>query len=99
MCVANCSVLSISRSATGPDPRVDTRIPGLAWRKRDGLLMARKAESRRDAVELYRSTPTATVAGIAADLGTTDTTLSEWINAVRGGDPRAVTPAVEGPAT
>ncbi len=46
--------------------------------------MARKtysAEFRRDAVELYRSTPTATVAGIAADLGIMDTTLSNWIKA------------------
>ncbi|PVU81405.1 IS3 family transposase [Cellulomonas sp. WB94] len=46
--------------------------------------MARKtysAEFRRDAVELYRSTPTATVAGIAADLGIMDTTLSGWIKA------------------
>ncbi|WP_425458012.1 IS3 family transposase [Actinotalea subterranea] len=46
--------------------------------------MARKtysAEFRRDAVELYRVTPTATVAGIAADLGIMDTTLSGWIKA------------------
>lgn len=46
--------------------------------------MARKtysAEFRRDAVELYRVTPTATVAGIAADLGIMDTTLSSWIKA------------------
>ncbi|PFG34805.1 transposase [Sanguibacter antarcticus] len=41
--------------------------------------MARKTYSegfRRDAAELYRSTPTATVAGIALDLGIMDTTLS-----------------------
>lgn len=46
--------------------------------------MARKtysAEFRRDAVELYGTTPTATVAGIAADLGIMDTTLSGWIKA------------------
>ena len=63
---------------------LDTLIPGLAWRKRDDLVMARKtysAEFRRDAVELYRVTPTATVAGIAADLGIMDTTLSGWIKA------------------
>jgi transposase len=44
--------------------------------------MARKtysAEFRRDAVELYRSTPNATVAGIAADLGVMGATLSGWI--------------------
>jgi len=43
---------------------VDTLIPGLAWRKREDLPMARKTyseEFRRDAVELYRSTPGATV--------------------------------------
>ncbi|WP_203676597.1 IS3 family transposase [Cellulomonas phragmiteti] len=46
--------------------------------------MARKtypAEFRRDAVELYRSTPSATVSGIAADLGIMDSTLSAWIKA------------------
>ena len=48
--------------------------------------MARKTyseEFRRDAVELYRSTPTATatVAGIASDLGIMDTTLSNWLKA------------------
>jgi len=51
---------------------VDTLKPGLAWRKREDLLMARKtysAEFRRDAVELYRTTGSATVAKIAADLG------------------------------
>ncbi len=46
--------------------------------------MARKtysAEFRRDAVELYRTAATATVAGIAADLGIMDSTLSAWIKA------------------
>jgi transposase len=63
---------------------VDTLKPGLVWRKREDLLMARKtysAEFRRDAVELYRTTPSATVARIAADLGIMDTTLSGWIKA------------------
>lgn len=46
-------------------------------------------------MELYRSTPGATVAGIAADLGVMDTTLSTWIKAagvpVRGQSrPRSV---------
>ena len=44
--------------------------------------MARKTyseEFRRDAVELYRSTPGATVVGIAADLGIMDSTLSAWL--------------------
>jgi transposase len=63
---------------------VDTLNPGLAWRKRDDQTVARKTyseEFRRDAVELYRSTPGATVVGIAADLGIMDTTLSAWLKA------------------
>ncbi len=46
--------------------------------------MARKTyseEFRRDAVELYRSTPGATVVGIAGDLGIMDSTLSGWLKA------------------
>jgi len=38
-------------------------------------------EFRRDAVELYRTTPGATVVGIAADLGIMDGTLSAWLKA------------------
>jgi transposase len=69
--------------------------PGLAWRKREDQTVARKTyseEFRRDAVELYRSTPGATVVGIAADLGIMDTTLSTWLKAaavpVRSRHPR-----------
>jgi transposase len=61
---------------------VDTLNPGSAWRKRDDQTVARKTyseEFRRDAVELYRSTPGATVVGIAGDLGIMDTTLSAWL--------------------
>ena len=46
--------------------------------------MARKTYSekfRRDAVELYRATPGATVVGIAGDLGIMDSTLSGWLKA------------------
>ena len=75
---------------------MDTLNPGLAWRKREDLIMARKTyseEFRRDAVELYRSTPGATVVGIAADLGIMDSTLSAWLKAagvaVRGPGHRA----------
>ncbi|GII98957.1 transposase [Sediminihabitans luteus] len=66
--------------------------------------MARKtysAEFPRDAVELYRCTPSATVAGIAADLGVMDSTLSGWIKAagvpIRGQSrpPAAVVPGDE----
>ena len=44
--------------------------------------MARKTYSeqfRRQAVELYESTPGATFRGIAADLGITRNTLKEWV--------------------
>ena len=46
--------------------------------------MARKNysdEFRRDAVELYRVTDGATIAGIASDLGITHATLSAWVKA------------------
>ena len=46
--------------------------------------MARKTyseEFRRAAVELYRSTPGATLVGIAADLGIMEATLSGWLKA------------------
>jgi transposase len=48
--------------------------------------MARKTyseEFRRQAVELYESTPGATFRGIAADLGITRNTLKDWV-AARG---------------
>jgi transposase len=63
---------------------VDTLNPGLAWRKREDQTVARKTyseEFRRDAVELYRSTPGATVVGIAGDLGIMEATLSAWLKA------------------
>ena len=46
--------------------------------------MARKTyseEFRRQAVELYESTPGATYRGIAADLGITRNTLKDWVTA------------------
>ena len=63
---------------------MDTLNPGRAWRKQEDQTVARKTysdEFRRDAVELYRSTPTATVVGITGDLGIMDTTLSGWLQA------------------
>ena len=47
--------------------------------------MARKTyteEFRRQAVELYRSTPGATLRGIATDLGITRGTLTAWVGAL-----------------
>ena len=46
--------------------------------------MARKNytdQFRRQAVDLYRSTPGATLRGIAADLGISRHTLNEWVRA------------------
>ena len=46
--------------------------------------MARKNytdEFRRQAVDLYRATPGATLRGIAADLGISRHTLNEWVRA------------------
>src|SRR3954465_5362866 len=46
--------------------------------------MARKdspQEFRRQAVDLYRATPGATLRGIAADLGISRHTLNEWVRA------------------
>jgi transposase len=63
---------------------LDTLNPGSAWSKREDQTVARKTyseEFRRDAVELYRTTPGATVVGIAADLGIMDSTLSAWLKA------------------
>src|SRR5688500_14140775 len=45
--------------------------------------MARKSyseEFRRQAVDLYESTPGATLRGIAADLGIVRGTLSDWVH-------------------
>ena len=49
--------------------------------------MARKnytEEFRRQAVDLYRSTPGATLRGIATDLGITRGTLPHWVAALTG---------------
>ena len=79
---------------------MDTLNPGLAWRKRGDQDVARKTyseEFRRDAVELYRSTPGATVVGIAGDLGIMDSTLSGWLHP-RPGRGSPPTPDGETPA-
>jgi transposase len=46
--------------------------------------MARKSyspEFRRQAVDLYKSTPGATLRGISADLGVSRHTLNDWVHA------------------
>src|SRR5215207_2469895 len=56
--------------------------PATAGEARRSTVMARKTyseEFRRQAVELYRSTPGATLRGIATDLGITRGTLATWV--------------------
>ena len=60
--------------------------------------MARKnytEEFRRQAVDLYRSTPGATLRGIAADLGISRHTLQVWVHAL---DPDPSSPSSEPPS-
>lgn len=62
---------------------LDTLIPALrGWGERDDLTMAMKSysdEFRRQAVDLYETTPGATVRGITHDLGVCRGTLREWL--------------------
>ena len=63
---------------------MDTLNPALVLGKRDDPgTMARKSyseEFRRQAVDLYESTPGATVRGIAEDLGIVRGTLRHWLD-------------------
>jgi transposase len=61
--------------------------------------MARKNysdEFRRQAVDLYRATPGATLRGIAADLGISRHTLQVWVQALDP-DPTPTTPTTGSP--
>ena len=61
--------------------------------------MARKnytEEFRRQAVDLYRSTPGATLRGIVADSGISRHTLQVWVHAL---DPYTSSPSSDAPAT
>jgi transposase len=63
---------------------LDTLNPATAGEARRSTIMARKNytdDFRRQAVDLYRSTPGATLRGIAADLGISRHTLHEWVRA------------------
>ena len=63
---------------------MDTLNPATAGEARRSTIMARKNytdEFRRQAVDLYRATPGATLRGIAADLGISRHTLHEWVRA------------------
>ena len=66
---------------------MDTLIPARRWGS-ENLGMARKNytdEFRRRAVDLYESTPGATLKGIAADLGVSRGALKEWVGKHRSG--------------
>ena len=57
-------------------------------------LMARKnysEEFRRQAVDLYESTPGATLRGIAADLGISRGTLADWVHTLGTGSTATTT--------
>ena len=61
---------------------MDTLIQHLLGKRDDPRTMARKnysEEFRRQAVDLYESTPGATVRGIAEDLGIVRGTLRHWL--------------------
>lgn len=58
------------------------RIQHLCWESETIHVMARKSytdEFRRQAVDLYESTPGATLRGIADDLGLARGTLADWL--------------------
>jgi transposase len=80
---------------------LDTLNPATAGEARRFTIMARKTyseEFRRQAVELYRSAPGATLRGIATDLGITRGTLATWIAALDP-DPTTGTTDAAAPAT
>lgn len=61
---------------------MDTLNPASCWGSEKILSMARKSytdEFRRQAVDLYESTPGATLRGIADDLGIARGTLADWV--------------------
>jgi len=79
---------------------LDTLNPATAGEARRSTIMARKTyseEFRRQAVELYRSTPGATLRGIATDLGITRGTLATWVAALDP-DPTTGTTGAAAPA-
>ena len=74
---------------------MDTLIPALGWGS-ENLGMARKNytdEFRQRAVDLYESTPGATLKGIAADLGISRGALKEWVERLGSGTTTKMTAA------
>jgi transposase len=71
---------------------LDTLNPALRWGSEMIRSMARKNytdEFRRQAVDLYESTPGATLRGIADDLGVSRGTLAEWVKTLGTGSTTA----------
>ena len=74
---------------------MDTLIPALGWGS-ENLGMVRKNytdEFRQRAVDLYESTPGATLKGIAADLGISRGALKEWVERLGSGTTTKLTAA------
>src|SRR3954449_7708480 len=75
--------------------------PATAGEVRRSTIMARKTyseEFRRQAVELYRCTPGATLRGIPTDLGITRGTLATWVAALDPDPTTGTTDAAAPPA-
>lgn len=81
---------------------MDTQIPAMAGGS-ENLSMTRKSytpQFQREAVDLYESTPGATIGGIADDLGVSRGTLALWIERFGSGTRvESPTPARGRPAT
>lgn len=79
---------------------MDTLNPALCWGSEKIHSMARKNysdEFRRQAVDLYESTPGATLSGIADDLGISRGTLAAWVRALGTGTTAAALTAPPSP--
>jgi len=78
---------------------LDTLNPASCWGSEKISRMARKNytdEFRRQAVDLYESTPGATLRGIADDLGISRGTLADWVKTFGTG---STTAAISTPRT
>jgi len=78
---------------------LDTLNPASCWGSEMISSMARKNytdEFRRQAVDLYESTPGATLRGIADDLGISRGTLADWVKTFGTG---STTAAISTPRT
>ena len=80
---------------------MDTLNPASCWGSEKIPSMARKSytdEFRRQAVDLYESTPGATLRGIADDLGISRGTLADWVKTFGTGSTTAPISSPRSPA-